>query len=153
MQNRTCLEIRSMDERHREELRNTYGQTNVYDENHQDARATGDEQGKGTGSDYGPNDYTRPYFIPGMIHTIDYRRFDTNHDSGAGNGTDNAKRDIQTNRSKYSANNQYCPDGVLNENNFDVSTIPWSYSTITYTTGNETNVSTQPIITKGNNFL
>ena len=46
---KSCLEKRSMEERHVEEVRSDYNRENVYSVTHPDALATGDAQGKGTG--------------------------------------------------------------------------------------------------------
>lgn len=112
---RTCLEIRSMDERHVEENRNDYNRFNQYNESHPDALATGDAQGKGTGSNQG--NYTLPHFSPTPM-PIDYSRFDTENSpsraatsTNPGNGTDNYWRNAMVERSIYGPSNQYCPGG------------------------------------------
>lgn len=45
----TCLEIRGMEERHRELVRRTYSADNPYGPTHPDALADGDVNGKGVG--------------------------------------------------------------------------------------------------------
>lgn len=118
---RTCLEIRSMDERHVEEVKNDYNRYDQYNEEHQDALATGDAQGKGTGN--WPNGHTIPHFSP-IPEPIDYSRFDThfmitrnaNH-TNPGNGTDNVVRRDMIFRSKYDITNEYCPGGTFTDYN------------------------------------
>ena len=55
---KSCLEKRSMEERHVEEVRSDYNRENVYSVTHPDALATGDAQGKGTG--YGGHTFSLP---------------------------------------------------------------------------------------------
>ena len=45
---KTCLEQRSMEERHKEQVRSDYNRENQYNVTHPDALANGDAQGKGT---------------------------------------------------------------------------------------------------------
>lgn len=119
---RTCLEIRSMDERHIEEMRNDYNRFDQYNLDHSDARATGDAQGKGTGNySDGADIYTQPFFSPEPT-PIDYSRFDTDYDlhrylidTNPGNGTDNKVRNDMIRRNKYWKIMQYCPSGVFEE--------------------------------------
>lgn len=101
----TCLEIRSMEERHNEIVRNDYNRENIYNELHPNARATGDSKGKGTGQPGGlkvlkPN-------CNGVLNVIDYSNFDTAISSGAGNDTDNEARNRALTRSLYNEQNIY----------------------------------------------
>ena len=83
----SCLEIRSMDERHEEIVRSDYNQYNQYSGKHPDALATGDAQGKGG--------------------VFNYSNFDTDPDSGAGNDADNEARNTAMTRSLYRPTYQY----------------------------------------------
>lgn len=104
-----------MDERHVEENRNDYNRFDKYNESHPDALATGDAQGKGTGSSQG--NWSLPHFSP-TPKPIDYSRFDTENspsravtNTNPGNGSDNEWRNSMVGRSIYGPDNQYCPGG------------------------------------------
>lgn len=100
---RTCLEIRSMDERHIEEVRSDYNRYNQYNANHPDAKATGDAQGKGVGGGH-------THWLPncsGTIGIFNYSNFITDPSAGAGNDVDNATREVAMARSLYNFENAY----------------------------------------------
>lgn len=108
-----------MEERHVEENRNDYTRFDQYNEEHPDALATGDSQGKGTGTN--PDGYTKPYFSPTQ-QPIDYTRFDTENrpsrvenKTNPGNGTDNTAREDMLRRNKYGQQSQYCPSGKFDQ--------------------------------------
>lgn len=113
----TCLEKRSIPERHQEIARNEYNVENPYNENHPNALATGDAKGRGTGWTEAPNDYRKPNFIPGEPSIIDDRNFDSSPLSNAGNNVDNEKRTEFVVRNKYTYENPY----TLKESTFDVT--------------------------------
>ena len=92
----SCLEIRSMDERHEEIVRSDYNQYNQYSGKHPDALATGD----GGHSFWLPN-------CKGTLGVFNYSNFDTNPDSGAGNNADNEARNTAMTRSLYNPTYQY----------------------------------------------
>lgn len=101
---RTCLEIRSMDERHIEIVRSDYQRDNQYSATHPDALATGDTQGKGTGHK------GHLHWLPnctGTIGVFDYSNFDTAYASHAGNDVDNATREVAMVRSLYKPDKAY----------------------------------------------
>jgi len=100
----SCLEKYSMAERHEEEVRSDYNRENEYTSTHRDALATGDAQGKGTGS--GGHGFWLPN-CNGQIGVINYSNFDTALSSGAGNNADNDARNTAMTRSLYSPVNQY----------------------------------------------
>lgn len=101
---RTCLEIRSMDERHIEEVRSDYNRYNQYSLTHPDAIADGDKLGRGTlhggHSHYLPN-------CNGTIGIINYSNFDTNPASHAGTNVDNEVRETAMARSLYNYEKAY----------------------------------------------
>lgn len=101
---RTCLEIRSMDERHIEEVRSDYNRYNQYSVTHPNALADGDSKGKGTG--HGGHTHWLPN-CNGTIGIINYSNFDTNPASGAGNDVDNVTRETAMVRSLYNYENAY----------------------------------------------
>lgn len=101
----TCLEKRSMEERHNEVVRNDYNINNIYSELHPNARSTGDVKGKGTGQPGGMK-----VILPncnGTIGTIDFSNYDTALTSKPGNSTDNEARDKSIARSLYSQSQPY----------------------------------------------
>lgn len=100
----SCLEIRSIDERHEELVRNDYTRDNEYSATHEDALATGDSKGKGTG--HGGHTFWLPN-CNGTLNYFNYSNFDTNPESGAGNDADNEARDTALARSLYNYSNQY----------------------------------------------
>ena len=122
MARQSCLEKRSITARHEQIVRNDYSAENIYDENHPDARATGDQWGKGTG-DNDDLTYEKPDFIPGMNHIISYKKLNTDPKSHAGNNVDNNYREKMTIRNTYSIDKQYCPEGVAPYSDFDISEI------------------------------
>lgn len=101
----TCLEVRSMEERHKEIVRNDYNREDIYTALHPNALATGDTKGKGTGHPGGAK-----ILLPncsGMLNVIDYSNYDTDPSSGAGNSTDNEARNVAMARSLYNQSNKY----------------------------------------------
>lgn len=100
----SCLEKRSMDERHEEIVRSDYNQYNQYSGTHPDALATGDAQGKGTG--HGGHSFWLPN-CNGTLGVFNYSNFDTDPDSGAGNDADNEARSTAMARSLYNPTYQY----------------------------------------------
>ena len=106
---RTCLEKRSMDARHEQEVRSHYQRTNQYSGTHPDALATGDAQGKGTG--HGGHSHWLPD-CNSQINVFNYSNFDTALSSGAGNKADNEMRNESIVRSMYGPENPYGPEYV-----------------------------------------
>lgn len=100
----SCLEKRSIAERHVEEVRNDYNRENPYNSQHPDALATGDAQGKGTGSS------GHGFWLPNcnsQLGVFNYSNFDTDISFGAGNNADNAARNTAMTRSLYGPTNPY----------------------------------------------
>lgn len=100
----TCLEKRSIEQRHITEVRSDYNRENQYSENHPDARAAGGK-GKGTGHPGGINNN-----LPncnGKMGVFDYSNFDTSLNSGAGNLDDNKARHKSLARSLYNEDKVY----------------------------------------------
>ena len=106
METQSCLEKRSMDARHEQIVRSDYNSENQYNEAHPDALATGDAQGKGTGSSghtsWLPDCNAEP-------NVFRYDNFDTDISSGAGNNVDNETRNRALTRSLYNPENPYDP--------------------------------------------
>lgn len=75
----TCLELRGIDERNEEIVRNDYTKENPYGPTHPDAVSNGDIQGKGTG--HGGHTAWLPDCTKGTT-TINYSNFDTEHGGG-----------------------------------------------------------------------
>lgn len=100
----SCLEKRSIEERHEEIVRSDYNRDNQYSSTHPDARATGDAQGKGTG--HGGHGFWLPN-CNGSLGVFDYSNFDTAVSSRAGNADDNLARETALARSMYNAVEQY----------------------------------------------
>lgn len=104
---RSCLEIVSMDERHRELVRNEYNPDNVYSASHPNALNIDngdDNRGKGTGSS------GHSHWLPdctGQLGIINYSNFDTDVSFHAGNRADNDARTKALARSLYNADNPY----------------------------------------------
>lgn len=107
---RTCLEIYSMDGinkengRHQMELRSDYQRTKQYSVTHKDALATGDMQGKGTGS------AGHSHWLPNctsQMGVYNFSNFDTAISFGAGNDADNNARNEAITRSLYGPMNRY----------------------------------------------
>lgn len=105
----SCLEIRSMQERHEEIVRNRYNVYDQYSATHPDALANGDKLGKGTG--HGGHTHSLPN-CNGSIGIIDYRNFDTAIASHAGNADDNYAREVALARSLYNIDNEYSARSV-----------------------------------------
>lgn len=105
----TCLESISMEERKEEMVRSDYQRTNQYSATHNDALATGDAQGKGTG--HGGHTHWLPN-CSGTLGVFDYSNFDTNASSGAGNDDDNDARTTAMARSLYTYENTYSARSV-----------------------------------------
>lgn len=105
-QAQSCLEIISINERHEEIIRNDYTREDQYSATHEDALATGDAQGKGTGA--GGNQHWLPD-CSAFIGTSTFRfdDFDTAPSSHAGNDADNKARNDSFVRSLYTAENNY----------------------------------------------
>ena len=99
----TCLEKRSMDERHSEEVRSDYNGNNQYNVTHEDALAGG-KLGRGTAS--GGHTHWLPN-CNGTIGMMNYSNFDTNPTSMAGTDADNETRETAMARSLYNYNNPY----------------------------------------------
>lgn len=104
---RSCLEIVSMDERHRELVRNEYNPDNEYNRLHPDALNidNGDDKiGKGTGS------AGHSHWLPdctGQLGVINYSNFDTDVSFHAGNRADNDARNQSLTRSLYNRVKEY----------------------------------------------
>ena len=105
----TCLEKVSMEERKEEIVRSDYQSTNKYTSTHNDALATGDAQGKGTG--HGGHTHWLPN-CNGTLGVFDYSNFDTSPKSGAGNNDDNTARDTAFARSLYHYDSTYSAKSV-----------------------------------------
>ena len=101
----SCLEKRSMEERHVEIVRNDYNKDNIYTELHPNARATGDSKGKGTGQPGGMKFITPN--CNGVIGVIDYSNYDTALTSKPGNDADNLARQKALARSIYNQDAPY----------------------------------------------
>lgn len=101
----SCLEIRSMEERHNEIVRNFYTISDEYNVLHPNALATGDSHGKGTGHPGGAK-----IILPncnGKLGYIDYSNWDTAISSHAGNDVDNRARETALARSLYNQEKEY----------------------------------------------
>lgn len=105
----SCLEKYSIEERTEELVRSDYTRDNQYSSTHNDALATGDAQGKGTG--HGGHTHWLPS-CTGTIGTFNYSNFDTLPASGAGNNDDNTARTTAFARSLYNYENQYSSRSV-----------------------------------------
>lgn len=93
-----------MDARHEQMVRSDYNRENQYNESHPDALATGDAQGKGTGSS------GHGHWLPdcnSAPNVFRYDNFDTDISFHAGNDTDNAARNEMLARSMYNQENIY----------------------------------------------
>ena len=100
----SCLEKVSIQGRHEQTARSDYQRNNQYSANHEDARATGTWQGKGTG--HGGHSHWLPN-CNGQLGVINYSDFDTALASGAGNCDDNKMRSINLARNMYTPNTPY----------------------------------------------
>lgn len=100
----SCLEKRSMEARHQQEVRSDYNRYNQYTATHPDALADGDSRGKGTR--HGGHTHWLPN-CNGTIGIINYSNFDTSPASNAGNNVDNATRQTAMARSLYNFEHQY----------------------------------------------
>lgn len=105
----SCLEMRSMDARHEQEVRSDYQRSsNEYSSIHPDALATGDEQGKGTG--HGGHGFWLPD-CNAQINVFNFSNFDTGYDSGNGSetmpNTDKWARKQSVVRSMYNYEHPY----------------------------------------------
>lgn len=105
----SCLEKRSIEERHEELVRNDYTKDNQYSATHPDAIADGDKKGKGTG--HGGHTFWLPD-CTGTLGIFNYSNFDTNPYSQAGNSDDNEARNTAMTRSLYNYENQYSENYV-----------------------------------------
>ena len=107
----TCLEVKGIDARNNLLVRNDYTRNDEYNSLHQDALATGDPQGKGTGHGghtHSTPDCTKP-------SSIDYSNFDTQNGGGlydieGRNGV--GGRNFSMTISVYNEENQYGPNSV-----------------------------------------
>jgi hypothetical protein len=107
----TCLEVKGIEARNELLVRNDYTRNDEYSARHQDALATGDPQGKGSGHGghtHSTPDCTKP-------SSIDYSNFDTENGGGLydiegrnGVGGRNFAKAI----SVYNEENQYGPNYV-----------------------------------------
>lgn len=105
----SCLEKRSIEERHEELVRNDYNANDPYSVTHKDALAGDDKQGKGTGHK------GHTFWLPncnGQINVFNYSNFDTAVSSGAGNVDDRNARTVALARSLYNAENPYSVQSV-----------------------------------------
>ena len=100
----SCLETRSIAERHVQETRQHYTRENRYSATHPDALATGDKHGKGTG--HGGHSHWLPN-CNAQIGVFNYSNFDTAFESGAGNDADNLARNTAVTRSMYGPQKPY----------------------------------------------
>ena len=98
----SCLEFTSMNARHIQEAGSHYQRNNQYSATHPDALAS---SGNGKGTGHGGHTHWRPN-CRGTIGMIDYRNFDTDINSGAGNDCDNAARTRTIQRSLYNGSNK-----------------------------------------------
>ena len=111
----SCLEVRSMEERHEEIVRNDYNRENIYTELHPNARSTGDSKGKGTGHPGGMK-VLRPN-CSGVLNVIDYSNYDTAISSEPGNNTDNEARNKALVRSLYNMDKKYSAELIDTSSN------------------------------------
>lgn len=96
----SCLETRSIAERHEQLARHTYTPQDPYHIGHKDALATGDQMGKGTG--HAGHTFYLPDCTMGINDfTKSFAQFDTHPESGAGNCQDNQARNTAFGRMLY----------------------------------------------------
>lgn len=110
----SCLEKRSIEERHEEIVRNDYNANDPYSVTHKNALAGDDKQGKGTGHQ------GHTFWLPncnGQINTFNYSNFDTSLQSNAGNSDDRKARNTALTRSLYNAENCYSVQSINTSNN------------------------------------
>lgn len=100
----TCLEIVGIPTRHTQMARSYYTRELPYSGTHENALATGDRKGKGTG--HGGHTHWLPN-CKGQLGVFNYTNFDTAVASGAGNDIDNKMREESLARSMYNAENPY----------------------------------------------
>lgn len=109
----SCLEKRSMAERHTEISKSDYQQDNQYSEKHKDALADGDSMGRGTKpeghGDWKPDLRGKTDFSPDTVNKINYSNFDSdpNAEKAPGTSEDQAKRKENTVKSLYSWTDPY----------------------------------------------
>lgn len=101
------LEKEAIDNRREQMARSDYGDDNEYNERNEDALATGDEKGKGTGNFGGHG-----WIAPDMTKPISQMSPMFNTEEG-GNNCDNAARDVMTQRSIYGPGREYSIDYVV----------------------------------------
>lgn len=102
------LEQEALDLRHEQMARSDYNPNDEYSAQHQDALATGDEKGKGTGDFAGHG-----WIVPNMTIPRGQMSGMFNTDEG-GNDCDYAAREVMTARSLYGPNRQYGIDVMVN---------------------------------------
>lgn len=98
-----------MDARHEQIVRSDYNKDNQYNASHPDALATGDAQGKGTGSS------GHGHWLPDCNaepNVFRYDNFDTDISFGAGNDADNAARNEMLARSLYNQDRIYDANAI-----------------------------------------
>ena len=101
------LEIEGMSSRKEQTARSDYNSKDEYNEQHPDALATGDEQGKGTG-DFGGHGW----IVPDMTKPKSQMSGLFNTEEG-GNDCDYASRRVMTARSIYGPGREYGKDYVV----------------------------------------
>lgn len=100
----TCLENRSIQERHDELAASMYQNTNGYDASHPNALADGDSKGKGTGSSGHTHSLPNCNIQPNVF---DYSNFATDISFNAGNSDDRNARIQALTRTLFTQNNPY----------------------------------------------
>lgn len=116
----SCLEVRGIEERNVEIIRNDYSKVDQYSAAHPDAISNGDPQGKGSG--HGGHTHSIPNCrLPKTM--MDYSNFDTHaqnlggsYDIGLGGVSYNGRlggREFLKNISVYNENNAYGSDVIV----------------------------------------
>lgn len=130
----SCLEKHGIEERNEEIVRNEYNFEDEYSSTHKDALSDGDSRGKGSG--HGGHTAWDPYCSDNQSkNTIDYRNFDTSHESNIGDCYDiNGRngiggRNFLMTISKYSYEHPYGPNLINTEENQHDGQIVIGYKT------------------------
>lgn len=113
--NQSCLEVKGIERRQEELIRNDYSKNEEYNETHPDAISNGDPLGKGSGygghTHYVP-DCTKPESL------IDYSNFDTHSENLGGSYDINGRNGVGGRQylktiSVYNEENQYGLNSVV----------------------------------------
>lgn len=112
MAKQTCLEVRGIEERHNELVRNDYVRNDEYSQTHKDALSDGDPLGKGSG--YGGHTHSVPDCTK-PTNLMSYSNFDTRSENIGGlydimgrdgTGQTNGRNFLKT-ISVYNSENEY----------------------------------------------